>query len=88
METAIEIKYCRHCGQLESMRSKLDAKKDENVIEVGCACGAEAPRVTVLKANEPYFLKVETRMEEAESDDDSDSGDISAGGEVGREGDA
>lgn len=88
MATAIEIRYCRHCGQLESMHSMMDYVGDRNLIRVWCACGAEAPRVTELGANEPYTLVVETRMEEATGDDDSDSGNVQAGGETGRESDA
>lgn len=88
MATEIEIKYCRHCGQLESMHSMLNEAKDQNVIKVWCACGAEEPRITTLKANEPYMLAVETRKEEAASgNEDTDSGDVQAGGEAGRAGD-
>lgn len=78
MATPIEIRYCRHCGQLESMRSALDIAKNQNVIEVWCACGAEEKRVTRLGAHDPYILTVETRMntEEASSDDGDDPGDI------------
>ena len=88
MATEIEIKYCRHCGQLESMHSMMDYVGDKNLIKVWCACGAEPPRTIELEATEPYILKVETRKEEATEDDDPDSGDVPAGGEAGRESDA
>ena len=87
MATAIKIKYCTHCGQLESMHSIVDETKNRNIITVWCACGAEEPRVTTLGAKEAYYLDVETRMEEATGHEDSDSGDVPAGGEAGREGD-
>ena len=87
METAIEIKYCRHCGRLENMHSMMDYVNDRNLIEVWCPCGAEPPRTIELAANEPYYLQIETRVEEATKHDDPDSGDIQAGGEAGRESD-
>lgn len=89
MATAIEIRYCRHCGQMESMHSSLDLDNRKNVIKVWCACGAEKARITEIGATEPYYLAVETRMEtgEAEQHDDSDSGDVPAGGETRRQGD-
>jgi len=88
MATAIEIKYCRHCGQLENMHSTMDVVNDRNIIKVWCACGAEEPRFAMLGANEPYYLQIETRMEEASEHEDTDSGDVQAGGEAGRESDA
>lgn len=88
MATAIEIKYCRHCGQLENMHSTMDCVRDVNVIEVWCPCGAEPARTIELGATQPYYLKVETRMEEASEHEDTDSGDVQAGGEAGRESDA
>lgn len=89
MATAISIKYCKHCGQLESMHSMLDINRDLNVIRVWCPCGAEEPRITELGANEPYYLDVEVRQEKgAQADGNSDSGDIPAGGEARRAGDA
>lgn len=83
----IEIKYCRACGQLESMHSMLNNELRQNVIRVGCLCGAAPVRETVLSADEPYMLNIETRKEEAASDADSNPGDVPAGGEAGREGD-
>lgn len=89
MATAIEIKYCKHCGQLENMHSNFDWMHDKNVIKVWCACGAEAPRIVELGATEPYYLDVEVRQEKEETvDADSDSGDIPEGGEARRAGDA
>lgn len=88
MAREIEIRYCRHCGQLESMRSTLDEARGQNVIVVGCACGAEEARITTIGAREPYYLAIETRLEEAKDHDDPDSGDVPAGGEAGRENDA
>lgn len=78
MATAIEIKYCRHCGQLESMHSTLDVVNDRNIIKVWCACGAEEPRFAMLGANEPYYLQVETRVdtEGASRNDGDDQGDV------------
>ena len=37
MSTAIEVKYCKGCGQLESMRSTVDEISEQIVIEVGCS---------------------------------------------------
>lgn len=88
MATAIEIRYCRHCGQLESMHSMMDYVGDKNLIKVWCACGEEPPRTIELGASEPYYLAIETRMEEAKQDDDPDSGDVPAGGEAGGASDA
>jgi len=88
MATAIEIKYCRHCGQLESMHSMMDYVGCKNLIKVWCACEAEPPRTIELGANEPYYLAVETRMEEAKQNEDPDSGDVQAGGEARGTGDA
>lgn len=78
MARAIEVRYCRGCGQLESMRSTVDYTADTNIIEVGCSCGASPVRRTVLGLNEPYYLDVEVRRE-AESDDHPDPGDIPQG---------
>lgn len=76
MAMVIEVKYCRHCGQVESVHSRMDYVKDRNLIKVGCACGAEPPRMIELSAKEPYTLAVEARMEEASRHDDSYSGDV------------
>ena len=86
MATAIEIKYCRHCGQLENMHSTMDCVRDVNVIEVWCPCGAELARTIELGATQPYYLKVETRMEEASGNDGDDQGDVLAQHEQEAEG--
>ena len=87
MATAIKIKYCTHCGQMESIRSERNYVDDRILITIWCACGAEPPRAIELGANEAYYLKVETRMEEATGHDDSGSGNVPAGREAGRESD-
>ena len=76
MARAIEIRYCKHCGQLESMHSMIDEEKARNIIEVGCPCGAQPSRLVELGITEAYYLDVEVKMEEAEQHDDSDSGDV------------
>lgn len=75
----IEIKYCRACGQLQSMESMEDAKKETRTIRVGCGCGAEEATVIELPIGEAYYLQIETKQHQAEganTDDDPDSGDV------------
>lgn len=76
MARAIEVRYCRSCGQLESMRSTVDDIACTNIIEVGCSCGASPVRRTVLGLNEPYYLSVEVKHEGEEKDEHTDPGDI------------
>lgn len=79
MATAIEVKYCRSCGQLESMRSTVDEIGEQIIIEVGCSCGALPVRRTVLGLREAYYLDVEVRREGEEKDEHTDPGDIPQG---------
>lgn len=79
MARAIEVRYCRSCGQLESMSSTVDYTADTNIIEVGCSCGASPVRRTVLGLNEPYYLSVEVKHEGEEKDEHTDPGDIPQG---------
>lgn len=79
MATAIEVKYCRNCGQLESMRSTVDEIGEQIIIEVGCGCGASPVRRTVLGLHEAYYLNVEVRQEGEEKDEHTDSVDIPQG---------
>ena len=76
MARAIEVRYCRSCGQLESMRSTVDEISEQIIIEVGCSCGASPVRRTVLGLNEPYYLSVEVKHEGEEKDEHTDPGDI------------
>ena len=76
MATAIAVKYCKGCGQLESMRSTVDEISEQIIIEVGCSCGASPVRRTVLGLNEPYYLSVEVKHEGEEKDEHTDPGDI------------
>lgn len=79
MARAIDVKYCRGCGQLESMRSTVDEIGEQIIIEVGCSCGASPVRRTVLGLHEAYYLNVEVRQEGEEKDEHTDSGDIPQG---------
>ena len=79
MARAIEVKYCRGCGQLESMRSTVDEIGEQIIIEVGCSCGASPVRRTVLGLREAYYLDVEVRREGEEKDEHTDPGDIPQG---------
>ena len=76
MARAIDVKYCRSCGQLESMRSTVDEIGEQIIIEVGCSCGASPVRRTVLGLHEEYYLDVEVRQEGEEKDEHTDPGDI------------
>ena len=76
MATAIEVKYCRSCGQLESMRSTTDEFAEKIIIEVGCSCGASPVRRTVLGLREAYYLDVEVRQDGGNTDEHTDPGDI------------
>lgn len=79
MARAIEVKYCRGCGQLESMRSTVDEIGEKIIIEVGCSCGASPVRRTVLGLREAYYLDIEVRREGEEKDEHTDPGDIPQG---------
>lgn len=79
MARAIEVKYCRSCGQLESMHSMVDEISDQNIIEVGCSCGASPVRRTVLGLREAYYLDVEVRQDGGNTDEHTDPGDVPQG---------
>ncbi|MDD7175779.1 MAG: hypothetical protein PUH70_12040 [Clostridiales bacterium] len=79
MATAIEVRYCRRCGQLESMRSTVDGINGQVIIEVGCSCGASPVRRTVLGLQDAYYLDVEVRQEGAKTDEHTGSGDVPQG---------
>lgn len=81
MAKAIKVQYCKGCGQLESMRSTVDEVNQQIIIDVGCVCGAEDARRTVLGLHEAYYLDVEVRelRKEAQDDEDPDSGDVPQG---------
>lgn len=79
MATAIEVKYCRSCGQLESMRSTTDEFAEKIIIEVGCSCGASPVRRTVLELREAYYLDVEVRQDGGNTDEHTDPGDVPQG---------
>lgn len=79
MARAIDVRYCKHCGQLESMRSTEDEMRDCVTIEVGCNCGVEPARRIVLPRSEPYYLRVEVKMKGEERHDDPDPGDVQTG---------
>lgn len=87
MAKAIKIGYCKHCGQMENMRSALDYVHSRIRIQVWCACGKEPPREVEFGAGEEYYLDVEVKQEAA-SDDGTNSGDVPQSGEAGAAGDA
>ena len=87
MATVIKVNYCKKCGQLERVASTMDWVRDQIVVQVWCPCSAQDMRVTKLGRYDMYELDVEVKQEAA-GDDDSDSGDVPAGGEAGGASDA
>ncbi|MBR5302936.1 MAG: hypothetical protein IKU38_08885 [Clostridia bacterium] len=87
MATVIKVNYCKKCGQLERVASTLDLRHDQMVVQVWCPCCERDMRVTKLGRYDMYELDVEVKQEAA-GDDDSDSGDVPAGGEAGGASDA
>lgn len=74
----VSVKWCPHCGELQNVHSVVHRDESETV-KVFCSCGKAEPRVLEIPAGESYMLEVEAKKEAAQ-DDDSDPGDVPAGG--------
>lgn len=87
MELGIDVKFCPACGQLQEI-GIVASRSGVQLVTVYCPCGQTVPQTAQIAPGDSYYLNVETKPEEAQSDDDSCAGDVPAGGEAGRDGDA